>query len=122
MRSLLVLTGCIVLLTTLAAAGDLTGTWKGQFVAEGNDVKLTFNLKAAGDTLTGTINGLPTDPCEIKDGRIEGDAVSFWVMIQYHDQPLKLLYKGKAAEDGIHFTIGIEDGSWSTDFIATRSS
>jgi len=122
MRRLAMLTGCILLFTALAAAADPTGKWKGEFTAEGNDVNLTFNLTANGDTLTGTINGLPTDPVEIKEGKIQGDDVSFSVVIQYHGGPLKLIYKGKVKEDAINFTIGIEDGSWSTDFVAKRSS
>ena len=122
MRRLAMLTGCIALLTTLAVAADPTGKWKGAFNAEGNDVNLTLNLTANGDTLTGTINGLPTDPCDIKEGKIQGASVSFSLTIQFEGQPLKLVYHGKFAEDQIQFTMGTEDDSWSTEFVAKRSS
>ena len=122
MKRVVMLLGCILLLTTLLAAADVTGKWKGQFNANGNDVSLTLNLTAAGDTLTGTINGLPTDPCEIKEGKVQGDNVSFSITIEYQGQPLKLVYKGKVASDAIQFTMGIEDGSWSTDFVVKRST
>lgn len=122
MKRAVITTVCFILLTTLLAAADVTGKWKGQFNATGNDVTLTLTLTASGETLTGTVNGLPTDPCEIKEGKIQGDDLSFSLTIQYQGQPLKLVYRGKVADDGIHFTMGIEDGSWSTDFVAKRSS
>jgi len=122
MKRVVMFIGCIILLATLTAAADLTGKWKGQFNATGNDVSLTFNLTATGDTLTGTVNGLPTDPCEIKEGKIQGDNVSFSLTIQWEGQPLKLVYRDKLAEDTIQFTMGTDDGSWSTDFVAKRSS
>jgi len=40
--------------------------------------------------------------------------VSFWAMSQYQGQAIKLVFKGQVLESEIHFTMGLDDGSWST--------
>ena len=65
--------------------------------------------------MTGTVEGLPTTPAEIHDGKIDGDIVTFWVNTEYQGQTYKLVYTGKvsAAGDAIAFTFGTEDLSWT---------
>jgi hypothetical protein len=46
--------------------------------------------------------------------------VSFWAMAEYQGQPIKLLWKGQVSESEIHFTMGLDDGSWSTDFVVKK--
>jgi hypothetical protein len=36
-------------------------------------------------------------------------------------QKYKLIYKGKLSAGKIAFTLGIDDGSWSTDMTATKA-
>lgn len=104
------------------AAPSITGNWKGTFDFEGTSVPLTFHLTGSGSTVTGTIEGLPTTPAEIHDGKMDGDAVSFWVNSDYQGTTYKLVYKGKISSDGIKFTFGTEDGSWGTELTATKAS
>lgn len=100
---------------TLAAA-DLTGKWTGQFDFNGNSVPITFNLKSDGAALTGTVSGLPTDNAEIKDGKIDGDSVTFWLMTDYQGNAIKLVYNGKISSDQIDITMATEDGGFSVSF------
>ena len=86
------------------------------------DRELTFDLKADGEKLTGTVAGLIDKVIEIRDGKVQGDTVSFWVMSEYQGQPVKLVYKGNASASEIHFNMGTEDGSWGTELIAKRVS
>lgn len=108
------------LLAALLVAADVNGKWKGSF--EGGDTtrELTFDITAEGSRVTGTVSGLLPKPLEIKDGKLEGGTVSFWVMSEWQDQPIKLVYKGTVEADQIRFTMGTEDGAWSTDFNAKR--
>jgi hypothetical protein len=106
----------------LLSAAGVSGIWKGSFDFNGNSVPLTFNLKAAGDSLTGTVEGLPTTPSEVHDGKVDGDTVSFWVATDYQGQTYKLVYKGKVSDDQIQFTFGTEDGSWGAEVTAKKSS
>ena len=64
-------------------------------------VPLTFDLKHDGGALTGTINGLPTENCEIKDGKVDGSTVTFWLMTEYQGNAIKLVWTGKIGADQI---------------------
>ena len=105
----------------LAAAG-LTGTWKGQFDFNGNAVPLAFDLKTDGAAVTGSVTGLPSGVTEIKEGKVQGDNLTFSVNTTYQGDPIKLVYKGRVQEDGIHFSMGLEDGSWGVAFVAKRGA
>ena len=109
----------LVALAGLLYAADITGKWKGA-MQTGNR-ELTFELKAEGSKVTGTVSGLIEKPVEIKDGRIQGDAVEFWVMSEYQGSPVKLVYKGKVSAAQIEFNMGTEDGGWGTEVTAKKS-
>src|SRR5262245_66436851 len=68
-----------ILLATTAAAADAGGKWVGQMPTRGGETReTTFNLKASGGKLTGTMTG-PQGDVEITDGKISGDDISFKV-------------------------------------------
>jgi hypothetical protein len=103
-----------------AHAADLSGVWQGEFDFNGNAVPVTLNLKVDGATLTGTIEGLPTTPADIHDGKIDGETVSFWVNSDYQGQTYKLIFNGKLATDHIDFNFGTDDGTWGTTLSVKR--
>ena len=109
------------LLAGLAAAADVTGEWKGSFDFNGTAVPLTFTMKQADTAVTGTVNGLPTPNAEIKDGKLSGENLTFWLGIEYQGNPVKLMVKGKLSGEQIQFSIGTEDGAWSTQLTAKKS-
>ncbi len=103
-------------------AADVSGDWKGQFDFHGDAVPLTLHLKSSGSTLTGAVEGLPTTPADIHDGKVAGDDVTFWVNTDYQGTTYKLIYRGKVASDNeIRFTFGTEDGGFSAELVAKRS-
>jgi hypothetical protein len=120
MKRNLAITALLLLLAGLASAADLTGKWQGSFKFNEQDVPLTLDLKGATE-ITGTVSGLPSGVAEIKEGKLEGDNISFWVATEYQGNPLKLVYKGKVSGDEIKFNFGTEDGSWGTEFTAKKS-
>jgi len=100
----------------------LTGTWRGAFDFNGRSVPLTFHFTAAaGGAVTGTVEGLPTTPAAIHDGKLEDGILTFWLNTDYEGQTYKLVYKGKLAASQILFDMGTEDGSWGASITATRS-
>ncbi len=111
----------LLLAAGLLSAADVTGTWKGSFDYNGTAVPLTFDMKADGAALTGTVSGLPTPKVDIKDGKVDGDALSFWVGIEFQGNPIKLVVKGKVSGDEIKFNIGTEGGEWGTELTAKKS-
>jgi hypothetical protein len=109
------------MLVGLASAADVSGKWKGAFDFNGQPVPLTFDMKQTDATVTGTISGLPTPDVPIKDGKMEGDNVTFWVGIEYQGNPVKIVVKGKVSGEEIKFSLGTEDGAWSTELTAKKS-
>ena len=122
MKRTLVLLGCAILLAAAALGAEVTGTWKGQFDFSGTAVPLTFDLKSSGETLTGTVTGLPSGVSEIRDGKIQGAIVTFSAMTEYQGAPVKLVYKGEITGNEIKLDMGTEDGSWGVSFVVKRSS
>jgi hypothetical protein len=104
-----------------AHAADISGTWKGSFDLEGISVPVTMNLKASGAALTGTLEGLPQGPVEIHDGKITGEALSFWLNAEYQGATYKVVYEGKVTADAINFSFGTDDGSWGTEMQVKRA-
>lgn len=126
MRKGLWIAGLAALLALMptAFAADTSGTWKGAFDFEGSSVPLVFHLTAANGAVTGSVEGLPTTPAEIHDGKVDGGTVTFWVNTDYQGQTYKLKYTGKlsAAGDEIAFTFGTDDGSWSAQLTAAKGT
>lgn len=126
MKSLLsvaVFAGIVGILPYAYGAG-VTGTWKGAFDYQGSTVPLTLHLTEAGDVVTGNIEGLPTTPTEIHDGKVESGKLSFWANTDYQGETYKLVFTGElsSAADAITFTMGTDDGDWSTEVEARKSS
>jgi uroporphyrin-III C-methyltransferase/precorrin-2 dehydrogenase/sirohydrochlorin ferrochelatase len=103
------------------AGPDVTGTWKGAFDFQGNSVPLTFHLTSVAGAVTGAVEGLPTTPAEIHDGKIDSDTGTFWVNTDYQGQTYRLVYTGKITAGQIAFTFGTEDGSWGAELTAAKA-
>ena len=73
---------------------------------------MTLTLKVDGNTVTGTLNNsqVPGD-VEIKEGKITGDEVSFFLMRTIGQAETKVLWKGKISGDEIKFTRSTEAGA-----------
>jgi len=104
------------------SAVEVTGTWNGTFDYNGTSVALVLHLTSSGGEVTGTVEGLPTTPAEIHDGKIDGDTVTFWVNTDYQGETYKLVYKGKVTAGQIAFTLGTEDGSWGTEMTVKKGA
>ena len=88
-------------LTGLALAADIDGKWTGEIV--GQNMEIAFRFKAEGTTLTGVhiINGQETP---IKDGKIDGNNISFSVALDMGGQVTKIDHKGVVSADQIKMT------------------
>ena len=87
-------------------AADVTGKWTAQVPGrDGQMREQTFTLKADGETLTGTVSGMPGgSDAEIKDGTVQGDDITFNIVRSFNGNEVKLLYKGKVSGGEIKFT------------------
>lgn len=95
---------------TVAWAADVDGKWTAQVPGrQGNTQEVTFNLKAEGEKLTGTMSGRQGDTA-ISDGKITGNKLSFNVVREFNGNSLKLVYNGVLTGDEIKFTRTMEGG------------
>jgi len=117
-RSALVTAGLLGALTTFLYAADITGKW----TDAPDHPQWTFNLKSDGATLTGTMRSQEGKELPIKDGKIEGDSLSFSVDSEWQGQPIELVMKGKIAGDTIELRLDTADGAWGTDVTLKRAS
>jgi hypothetical protein len=103
--------GTVFVLAALSVfAADPTGSWAASMPGrDGNTMTVTFNLKADGDKLTGTVSGRGGDT-EISEGKVEGDKVSFSVVREFQGNKMVQNYKGVIEGDTIHFTVVREGG------------
>ena len=107
---------------TLAWAAGVDGKWVAQVPGQGGQTReTTFNFKAEGDKLTGTVSGRQGDN-PISDGTIKGDEISFTQKINAQGNEIKITYKGKVSGDEIKF-VRTREGSDQpgTEFTAKRA-
>ena len=95
-----------------ARAADVSGTWKAEFDTQRGLQKYTFTLKQDGTSVTGKANvereGEKRE-AELKDGKLDGDTVSFVETIKVQDNDLRITYTGKISGNEIKFTRQVGD-------------
>jgi hypothetical protein len=122
MRHCFLLAAMAILLAMTLTAADVSGKWSAQVPGRNGQMRdTTFNLKADGDKLTGTMTG-PQGDVEIKDGKISGNNISFKVNLEFNGNSIVLLFKGVASGDQIKFTRGREGADQTQEFTAKRAS
>lgn len=105
-------------------AADVTGTWKSGFDSQIGRQEYTFTFKQDGTSLTGKASSVAGDrnrEAELKEGKVEGDTVSFVEMLKIQDNEIRITYTGKlsAAGDEIKFERAVGDFG-KADIVATR--
>jgi hypothetical protein len=103
-----------------AAAADVTGKYSADVPGrQGNTQTTTFNLKADGSALSGTVTN-PRGDTPIADGKVDGDSISFTTTMKMGDNEVKLTYTGKVKGDSIDFTRTREGADQSQKFTAKK--
>ena len=104
----LLLTGSFIV--CLAAAANITGKWSTLLKTDdGSEILLTYNFKADGDKLTGTISATMGD-FPLTNGKIKGDSIFFTVTYNGNDIP----NSGRCYTDSIALNTKINDMSFHT--------
>jgi hypothetical protein len=101
-------------------AQDLTGKWTATAVS--NNVAVTLDLKVAGNLVTGAILNPQSGPAEIRDGKIDGNSISFHVVRTANNATNRILWQGTIVGEEIHFTRSVEGATGpGMDVIAKRA-
>ena len=83
----------LLLLTVSAFAADIDGKWTGSIATPNGDFPQTFNFKANGAALTGSLSIMEGMEVPIADGKIDGNNISFSVTLDF-GMPIKITYTG----------------------------
>ena len=110
-----------LLLCSSARAADVSGTWTAEFDTQVGKQNYTYVLKVSGSQLTGKAKSANGET-ELKDGKVEGDAITFVEMLKIQGMELKVTYMGKVVSaDEIKFTRDVA-GMVQEQLVAKRSN
>lgn len=107
---LTLLTFALAALSALAA--DVTGTWNAEFQTQRGLQKYTFILKQDGSSVAGKAN-VERDgekrEAELKEGKVEGNTISFVELLKFQDNELRITYTGNISAGEIKFVRKVGD-------------
>ncbi len=104
-------------------AADVTGTWKSEFDSQIGHQNYTFTFKQDGAKLTGKANSEAGDrkrEAELKEGKVDGDTISFVEMLSIQDREIRITYTGKLSADGNEIKFTREVGDFAKEEIVAR--
>ena len=120
-RTVVSVLATLALMVTTLLAADVTGKWSGEVEGRNGQKRTqTFDLKADGNNLTGSMVGMGGREVKIEDGKISGDTITFSVTMEYNGNTRKLNYTGKVVGDSINFKTG--EGDRAREFTAKRAT
>lgn len=96
----------LLLIAAPCFAGDVDGKWSGTMATPMGDVPVNFTFKADGAKLSGTSSS-PGGDIAIKDGKADGNNISFSVTFDFGGMPFTMNYKGVVSASEIKFTIDV---------------
>lgn len=123
LRKSLILAVLIVAGFVCVYAADITGKWTADFDSQVGPQKYVFEFSVSGANLTGmaisNIGGVEAKT-QLKDGKINGDEVTFVEPLNYQGMELSISYKGKISGDQISFSRTVGDAG-GEQFMAKRA-
>jgi hypothetical protein len=104
-------------MATVALAADPTGKWVGSVDSPNGPIELTFEFKAAGEVLTGSVaSAMGTQ--EISNGKVAGDVLTFDVALEGG----KITHEAKVNAAGDEIAIKAT-GDWGTvEYVVKKSA
>lgn len=108
--------------STGVLAADVTGRWTTEFDSPVGVQKYTYDLKANGETLTGTAafeRMGEKGTVELKEGKVQGDKVTFVEMLDFQGNSIRIEYTGTIVGDEIKFSRKVGDFG-TEEFVAKR--
>jgi hypothetical protein len=93
-------------------ADGVPGDWKWQISPQGGDpINMSANFKVDNGKLTGVfLDGFDNQKFDIKDGKVDGDKVSFTITRPINDMTITINYSGKLDGDTITGTMEFKFG------------
>jgi hypothetical protein len=128
----------LLVVAFVAMAADITGKWVAEQPGRngGPARQTTFDLKADGATLTGTMTGgmgggprrggVAAVPraLAISDGKVDGNNISFTVKVEFNGNTMVSKYEGTLSGDELKLKVNREgrNGATTSELTAKRST
>jgi hypothetical protein len=91
----------LLLVSAPAFAATVDGDWSGSLDTPNGPTVISYSFKADGTTLTGTTTGPDGAKVAIKDGKIDGNNITFTVDFDMQGTAMSFKYTGVVSADGI---------------------
>jgi hypothetical protein len=95
----------MLLVAAPAMAADVDGKWSGNLTTPNGDVTLAFDFKSDGTALTGSTTGPDGATLPVKNGKIDGNKISFMVTVDFGGMMFDVAYTGMVSPAEIKMTI-----------------
>lgn len=118
MRTLLLFAMCAV----SALAADISGKWIGTAESSNGKLERTFDFKVDGGKLSGETESQLIGKSAIKDGKVDGDNITFTIVANFQGNEMTLTYKGKIVGDQIKLSVAIAALDQTVEYTLKRSS
>ena len=114
----------LVAAIALVFGADVSGTWHGMVkLPNGQSLPFTAKFKANGDRLTGALAAIPPGSApdiQIRDGKVEGDMISFSAVRQIQGKTVKFNYTGTLTGDELKIRIVQAEGGGTPLEVTTK--
>ena len=105
MRNCILVLG-LILVASMAFAAPIDGKWVGEIQGmDGSPTKISYTFKADGNTLTGSTASPDGKETAIKDGKIDGNNISFSISFDMGGQEMKMEMKGVLSGDDLKLSM-----------------
>ena len=104
MRTLVFGMLAILFVSMPASAATVDGKWTGMLETPMGAIPVSYDFKADGATLMGTTGTPDGGQIAIKNGKVDGDKISFSVDLDFGGMAFTLSYTGVVAADQIKIT------------------
>lgn len=111
MKTLFALAAVAVLAPSLAAAADLSGTWKLKTQAGGMEMVVNCKLAQAGAALSGNcgLDGGPDAPTAFTGGTVDGASAKWGYDVTFQDMTFHITFTGTATDTAMTGTMSVAD-------------
>ena len=85
-------------------AAEIDGKWQGSHPGPGGVVRVLFDLRTDGESVSGTVTNELLGESEIQDGMIRGDEITFLRVVQRGRREITFHYRGRIEDGEILFS------------------
>lgn len=108
-----------VAFVALSFAADVDGKWTAEVSTNDGPVRLTFQFKASGEALSGTVASHMGES-EILEGKVNGDDMTFITYLERDGNRYRVSHKAKVSGSEMKITTSV--GERVFDYVAKKAS